>query len=265
MDDITKPEGCQEATERPGYYAVIPATVRYDDRLAANAKLLYGEISALVGKEGFCFASNEYFAQLYGCTGVSIARLMTALEKAGYIRRQMERDGSGQVLRRKIMLVLSAADGQPLNNIVNTPYQFCGEGGNKNVKENNTGINNKKENIKEKVSGKRSAPREKDFQPMPVFEEWIRNTFPDQTPEVKNGLYLALKRFMENRAAIKKPMKSKAAVTALCNKLMKLTGGDPEKMVELLDDATENGWQSIYKREDTPSGTQVDKGEYICL
>ena len=50
---------------KPGYYAIIPSDVRYDDSIPPNAKLLYGEISALIGAEGYCFASNDYFAELY--------------------------------------------------------------------------------------------------------------------------------------------------------------------------------------------------------
>ena len=98
---------------RPGYYAVIPADVRYDDQIPANAKLLYGEISALIGAEGFCYASNSYFSKIYGFSDPTISRLISQLEKAGYIKRDLERDSSGQVTRRKIYLSVSVPEIHP--------------------------------------------------------------------------------------------------------------------------------------------------------
>jgi len=71
--------------ERPNYYANIPADVRYSD-IPANAKLLYGEITALANKEGFCWASNPYFAKLYGVSVQSVSKWISELNKRGFIR-----------------------------------------------------------------------------------------------------------------------------------------------------------------------------------
>jgi len=40
---------------KPGYYAVIPSKVRYCKELKFSERLLYGEITALLNKEGYCF------------------------------------------------------------------------------------------------------------------------------------------------------------------------------------------------------------------
>ena len=60
--------------EHRSYYAIIPANVRYDQRLKPNTKLLYGEITALCNERGFCWAGNEYFADLYGVNKETISR-----------------------------------------------------------------------------------------------------------------------------------------------------------------------------------------------
>ena len=108
---------------RPGYYAIIPADVRYDDRIPANAKLLYGEISALIGADGYCFASNQYFANLYGMTVETVARLLTKLEAAGHICRVIVRDDSGQIVARKLFLKVSLPDGWGIDEKINTSRQ----------------------------------------------------------------------------------------------------------------------------------------------
>lgn len=79
----------------PSYYANIPANVRYDKDLPANAKLLYGEITALCNKEGYCWASNRYFSELYDVTTGTISRWISRLANKGYIKiRGMKSDGN---------------------------------------------------------------------------------------------------------------------------------------------------------------------------
>ena len=71
--------------DKKSYYAIIPADVRYDENLCANAKLLYGEITALCNEKGFCWANNEYFATLYKVTKTSISKWISSLEKQDFI------------------------------------------------------------------------------------------------------------------------------------------------------------------------------------
>ena len=70
---------------KPNYYAIIPADVRYDERLTPNAKLLYGEITALSNKKGFCYATNNYFAELYKVSKVSVSKWVNQLIEFEYI------------------------------------------------------------------------------------------------------------------------------------------------------------------------------------
>lgn len=235
--------------ERPGYYAIIPADVRYDDRIPANAKLLYGEISALIGKDGFCFASNQYFANIYGCTPVTIARLVSKLEEAGYIKRELERDQSGQVARRKLYLTVSMPDVQPLNNFDNTPQQNCGEGINKNDKDTNTSITNiEKENKKEKAAASERRTPLGDEQLRGLFVSWINDVAAEYwTKKDKNTLYFALDGFYAPRANKKQePARTKAAFTALSNRLTRYSNGSPAVMIDMLERATTAGWKSVF-------------------
>ena len=78
--------------EQPNYYAIIPATVRYDNNLKSTEKLLYGEITTLANKNGYCYAQNKYFADLYNVTAVSVSRWISHLQELGYIKTEVIRN-----------------------------------------------------------------------------------------------------------------------------------------------------------------------------
>lgn len=121
----------QKSTEtaKPSYWAVLPAAVRYDPAITAGAKLLYAEISSLTGSRGFCYASNAYFAGLYGITERTLQRHLKALESGGYIRIQ---DGAGGSETRKIYAGVNPLAENPVKNEGVPPTKLSG-GGDKNV------------------------------------------------------------------------------------------------------------------------------------
>lgn len=70
---------------RTKYNYVIPGTVLHSTKLTANAKLLYGVISSLSNQEGYCFASNEYFAEMMCVHYDTITSWVSELKKENHI------------------------------------------------------------------------------------------------------------------------------------------------------------------------------------
>lgn len=114
-----------EQKQKPGYWAVIPAAVRYDEKLTPNAKLLYAEISSLTDGTGYCFASNAYFQALFSLSERTIQNLLRALQVRGYIRIQ---DGDGGRARRKIFAGINPLQENPAEICGVTPQKFAGGG-----------------------------------------------------------------------------------------------------------------------------------------
>lgn len=115
---------------KKSYFAIIPANVRYDEELPPNAKLLYGEITSLCNEKGYCWATNQYFADLYKVSKITVSRWISTLNKKGYISVEtLYKEGTKEIIGRHLY-------------IVNTPI-------NENVKDNNKVINNKFNNKKD--------------------------------------------------------------------------------------------------------------------
>lgn len=116
--------------EKPNYYAIIPANVRYDKQLKDKAKLLYGEIAALCNKQGVCWATNSYFADLYNVTNTTISTLIKNLVDRGYLKTEIiYKKGTKEILNRALKIVKD-----PSLKKLKNPMQ-------ENLKENNTSNN----------------------------------------------------------------------------------------------------------------------------
>ena len=130
--------------EKPSYFGIIPATVRYDKSLKANAKLLYSELTCLSGKDGYCYASNNYFAKLYEVDPSSISRWLKQLSDKGYIKIEYLFSGK-ECTERKIFInanVEGIAEKQQVLPNCNEGIANLQEGYCKKVKENITSVNN---------------------------------------------------------------------------------------------------------------------------
>ncbi|MDU0433897.1 helix-turn-helix domain-containing protein [Staphylococcus haemolyticus] len=127
-------------SEQPSYYSIITASVRYDNRLTDSEKLLFAEITSLSNKYGYCTATNSYFAKLYEVVKETISRRISNLNKYGYLKIELVKNGN-EVKQRKMYpltqssIPIDAKINTPIDNSVNTPIDA-------NVKENNTSINN---------------------------------------------------------------------------------------------------------------------------
>ena len=90
---------------KANYYSVVPAEIKYNNELTEKAKLIYGEISSLSSKMGYCFATNGYFAKLYKCTNRTIQNAIAKLQEKGFIKVVIENRN-----QRRIYLTTNTKD-----------------------------------------------------------------------------------------------------------------------------------------------------------
>lgn len=204
------------------YYAVIPANVRYDKELPANAKLLYGEITALCNQKGYCWATNDYFAKLYNCAKSSVSRWIATLKERGYINIDLiYKEGSKEIEYRCIKICE-----YPIPKNGNTPIP-------KNGKENNTfSFNNTSNKKKERKSETRAAS----------YDEILSKIEDEELRE----LYYE---YIKMRKMIKAPMTDRALKTLIA----KVEATEPVKVdrqKKMLEVAIINNWKSVYPLRD---------------
>ena len=131
--------------EKPTYYAIIPASVRYDENLNANEKLMYGELTCLSNKLGYCYASNSYFSNLYKVTPQAVSKWIKHLESLGYIKCQYEYNGL-EIKQRRITICTQVSTIDVVSTENNRGINLELNGYQPTVKDNITSNNNTSNN-----------------------------------------------------------------------------------------------------------------------
>lgn len=203
--------------ETPNYFSIIPADVRYDSNLKDKAKLLYGEITALSDKNGYCYASNKYFADLYGISITTVSLLIKNLIENGYIESEIiYKENTKEIASRYLKIVR----GGYLRKIKEGYLKNLKEGIKENLKDNNTRYNNTSINIK-KINKKKAY----------FDNEEVNNLFNE---------------FLDLRLKIK-CKNTDRAITLLINELNKY---DDNTKIEMINKSIMNSWKSVYPLKD---------------
>ena len=94
----------EKQRNKVGYYSIIPSKILYNKELKANEKLLYAMITSLACKEGYCFATNNYFAEELGVHPKTISSWISDLREKNYLKIDIVRNENKQIIQRKIYI-----------------------------------------------------------------------------------------------------------------------------------------------------------------
>lgn len=227
--------------QQKAYYAIIPANVRYDKDLVPNAKLLYGEITALCNEKGYCWATNQYFAELYNVSDRTIKNWISQLTDKGYIQRSVKsREGTKEIEQRKLFIGREnnfTTSGNyfpyPRENNFTTPSE-------NNFPVNNTSINNTFNNTNI-YKGKK---KQKSETVNSVIAEYTEN----------KDLQDALHDFVDMRTKARKPLTVRAMKLSL-NELDKLAVDDVTK-IAIVNQSIVHSWLTFYKLQNNNNNGQ---------
>lgn len=221
---------------KPAFYAIIPADVRYDKNLKANAKLLYGEITALCNERGYCWAGNEYFANLYGVSVKTITTWVSDLVNKGYLHRKLVYKGNTKEIEARILRLPS-------------PYPLSINNGAPYPQNNGEGVNQGKPTEID-LQGKKGLPINNGA-PIPqktadnITYEYINEVFNKHFPNYNAFIPLVEKWLNYKKHEKKQVYKTEDSLKSWIKKLIKFSAGNFQKAEDLIDTAMANLWMGI--------------------
>lgn len=224
---------------RKGGYTVLPNQILRDDSLTLQAKGLFCMMASF--PEGWDFTIKG-LATVAGCGREKISAALRNLEDSGYLLREQGHSETGQFSAN--LFVLYEEKIAPLTGFPSTGKPSTG----KPLTENPTQIN--KERIKERKNKPPIAPRE-------VLDRVNEACGEDQ--ELLDGIIALL----ENRAAIRKPVKTLRAINGILKDLSTYSGGSRRTALAMLEQAVKRNWLTVYplKPDELPPAAKGEEKE----
>lgn len=214
----------------------IPKEIWLDERLNALDKCIFIEVDSLDSEEKGCYASNKYLADFCQCSETKVSTAISKLIKLGYLYLKSF-DGRQRILKSRFT-----------KNAEQT-FKNC-KAELQNLKEINNKDNNKINNISNIKESKKALTN---------YEAIINDNIQDE--EIKQSIY----EFIKMRTIIKKPLTDRA-LQMIISKLNKLSNGDSDTAVEILNQSIINNWQDIYalkEQQHKQSGHKEDMFEQL--
>lgn len=174
----------------------------------------------------------------------AIRAAVRELEEAGYIERRQTRDENGKLAGNEYIIRETPVSPLSENPTTDNPSTE------KPLTENPTEINKDKSNkdlLEKKSKKEKTKPPKLTRQEVEeLLQKWLLSVSRGQDPELSDTLGRNLILFLDHRDAMGAPFTAVCGVTALCNKLLRLSGGNLAVAAEMLETAVERGWRSVY-------------------
>lgn len=224
---------------RKGGYTVLPNQILRDDALTLQAKGLFCMMASFPEDWDF---TVKGLATVAGCGREKISAALKNLEDAGYLLREQCHSESGKFSAN--VFVLYDEKISPLPGFPSTGKPSTG----KPLPGNPTQLN--KERTKERKNKPPIAPRE-------VLDRVKEACGEDQ--ELLDGIIALL----ENRAAIRKPVKTLRAINGILKDLSTCSGGSRRTALAMLEQAVKRNWLTVYplKPDALPPATKGEEKE----
>lgn len=237
---------------KKSFYSVIPATVRYDKNLSPAAILFYGEITALANEKGYCWASNDYFCELYEVSESTLRRWIKQLTDSGHIKSEIDQKEN---TKRKIYIseAPSIFERSSVQKRAEAPSKNAQHTILNNIGDINTNNGELELPLNTGNSGKEKAPgKRKIATPRPI--EIFVTALPWNTSQFQKAWidYRELR-----RDQFGKDYKTQKTEYAGLMKLVRLSSNNEDTAIEIIKQSIQEPWLGLFPLKSNENGSYI--------